>query len=241
MNDSNLELLNNLNNEKSFRKIVERKRTLFCSFSDNFYEKDIFFELLYCLLTIQNSFVRAKSAMSYLKENFVFEELFIQMGDDLFLKNVKKSLIKFSIRFYNNKAQYFLNAKKLFWSSGSKSFELLRDKNVNIFDKRLWLKNNVKGFGMKEATHFLRNIGIGFELGILDRHVLRSLNSFNVLKTIPASLSEKKYLEIEKELIAFAKKNDIDMFDLDFLLFIFGKTKNLIMDENTAIILNELK
>ena len=63
-------------------------------------------------------------------------------------------------------------------------------------DLRAWLVREVKGLGWKEASHFLRNIGFR-DLAILDRHILRNLRRHGVIRTIPASLPEKRYLAIE--------------------------------------------
>ena len=74
--------------------------------------------------------------------------------------------------------------------------------------------------GYKEASHFLRNIGKGDELSILDRHILRGLKKTSVIEEIPESLSEKKYLEIEKAMKKFAiEKVKVPVAHLDFLFW----------------------
>src|SRR5256885_1237436 len=65
---------------------------------------------------------------------------------------------------------------------------------------REFLVDNVKGLGMKEASHFMRNIGIGKDLAILDRHILKNLKLYGVVDEIPNSLTQKKYLDIESKL-----------------------------------------
>ena len=52
----------------------------------------------------------------------------------------------------------------------------------NIPELRNWLAKNVKGYGLKEAGHFLRNIGISDnKITILDRHILRNLKKLNII------------------------------------------------------------
>ena len=87
----------------------------------------------------------------------------------------------------------------------------------DIFALRGWLVENVKGYGMKEASHFLRNIGLGDDIAILDRHILKHLVKNNVIPEVPKSLTEKKYMEIENRMRAFSKEIGIPFAHLDLL------------------------
>jgi len=78
---------------------------------------------------------------------------------------------------------------------------------------------NVKGLGYKEASHFLRNIGLGEDLAILDRHILKNLALLGVIAEVPESPSKRLYLEIEKQMTAFSCKVGIPMGQLDLLLW----------------------
>ena len=78
---------------------------------------------------------------------------------------------------------------------------------------------NLTGLGYKEAGHFLRNIGFGERIAILDRHILKNLYSLGVIEEIPASLSGKKYLDIEKKMADFSKEMHIPLSHLDLLLW----------------------
>ena len=84
---------------------------------------------------------------------------------------------------------------------------------------RNWLFENVKGMGLKESAHFLRNIGIYENLTILDRHILKNLNKHGVIDEIPNPLSKKQYLEIEKKFLEFAKEINIPTEELDLLFW----------------------
>ena len=76
-----------------------------------------------------------------------------------------------------------------------------------------------KGIGYKEASHFLRNIGFGKEIAILDRHILKNLVLFNVIDEVPKSITKKYYHEIEDKLLNFADAINISPDHLDFLLW----------------------
>ncbi|MFH0711139.1 MAG: DNA lyase, partial [Candidatus Aenigmatarchaeota archaeon] len=93
------------------------------------------------------------------------------------------------------------------------------EKTKDDFELRRWLIKNVDGFGMKEASHFMRNVGRGQNIAILDRHVLRNLQKYGVIEKIPDVLTEKRYVEIEDEMRDFAKTSRIPLADLDLLFW----------------------
>jgi N-glycosylase/DNA lyase len=166
-------------------------------------DKDIFNELVFCLFTPQSKAKSCWAAVEGLK------------SCGLVLKGAKNEVSKKlnSVRFKNNKAGYLIEARKYFCIK----------ENLNILrssaEKRGWLVKNIKGFGLKEASHFLRNIGFYDELAILDRHILRNLKFFGVIKNIPKSLTKTTYFEIEKKMIDFSKKIGIPLSHLDLLLW----------------------
>lgn len=73
--------------------------------------------------------------------------------------------------------------------------------------------------GYKEASHFLRNIGLADDLAILDRHILKNLKIFGIIEEIPKSLSKKKYLEIEEKMRNLANEVNIPLSHLDLLFW----------------------
>ncbi|MFN3910047.1 MAG: DNA lyase, partial [Candidatus Anstonellaceae archaeon] len=81
------------------------------------------------------------------------------------------------------------------------------------------LVKEIDGLGLKEASHFLRNIGMMKNLAILDRHILKCLKYYGVIKEIPKTLTKKNYLEIEKRMIEFSKKIKIEPAKIDLLFW----------------------
>lgn len=88
------------------------------------------------------------------------------------------------------------------------------------FERRDWLaqEKQVKGLGYKEASHFLRNIGIKGH-AILDKHVMRCLAEVGVMDSPKPPTTRRKYLEVEQELIRFAKDIRINFDELDLVLW----------------------
>ena len=160
--------------------------------------------MVYCLLTPQSKALLCWKAVQKLqKKNLLFSGA---------ISRIKPNLR--GVRFPNNKSAYIIAARKTF-------AELIKKLATEkaILNLRMFLVKNIKGYGFKEASHFLRNIGKGEKLAILDRHILRNLKDFAVIKEIPTSISGKLYLEIEKKFMLFAKKLEIPPAELDLLLW----------------------
>jgi N-glycosylase/DNA lyase len=171
-------------------------------------DADIFYELVFCILTPQSKPALCWEAVKRLKNANLFSRPFLSGKEILpFL---------YGVRFKYKKSDFVLEAKESFKNRGIKKH---LSGFPNLDETRKWLFQNVKGIGIKEAGHFLRNIGIGGELAILDRHVLRFLETSGVIDKIPSSLTENRYLEIERKMRLFADKIGIGMSHLDFLLF----------------------
>ena len=80
------------------------------------------------------------------------------------------------------------------------------------------LNKNIKGLGLTQSSHFLRNIGFkGY--AILDRNVVKTLHKYGVIEDPKPPTSKKKYLEIEEKMKEFAKVLGITIDELDLLLW----------------------
>ena len=173
-------------------------------------DEDIFAELVFCILTPQSK--------AFICWNTV-EELKVK---GLLFKDNKEEIVSVlkKVRFKNKKAQYIIEAQKFFIKTPFKS-KILEFKN--IFKAREWLITNIKGIGYKEASHFLRNIGMGENIAILDRHILKNLNTFGVIDRIPLAIYKNEYIEIENKMKDFSNRINIPISHLD-LLFWYKET-----------------
>lgn len=181
------------------KSIIKKRLKDFAAVSK---DEDRFYELCFCLMTPQS---KAKNAHQC--------ELILRKNDFMNKKIDPLPHLKSRVRFHNNKTKYLHNAKE---KADAILFEV---KNIKDNKKlRAWLVENVKGYGMKEASHFLRNIGKR-DLAILDRHILKHLKELNVIKEIPDTLTIKKYIEIEEKFYKFSKKIKIPMDELDLLFW----------------------
>ena len=99
----------------------------------------------------------------------------------------------------------------------------LREKLSSFDDdleRRDWLvkEKRIKGLGYKEASHYLRNIGLkGY--AILDKHILRSLAELGIIGDPKPPNTRAKYLETEEKLKNLAALTEIDFDELDLVLW----------------------
>ncbi|MDP3918278.1 MAG: N-glycosylase/DNA lyase [Nanoarchaeota archaeon] len=154
-------------------------------------DKEQFRELCFCLLTANTS---AKMGIKIMDE----------VGDIIFTgseEEIKERLNHLRCRFYNRRAHYIYHAQKI-------PLKLERD----------YLVKNIKGFGYKESSHFLRNIG-HTNYAILDKHILFFLKEYDIIKEIPKSLNKKNYEEIEDKMKTWSKDINIPFDELDLVLW----------------------
>ena len=162
---------------------------------------DLFNELCFCVLTAN---FNAEKCIKIQRE---IGEEFLTLSEE----ELAKKLAELGHRYPNTRAKYISESAKY------------KDSLKNIIQSsdgkelREWLVKNIKGFGYKEASHFLRNIGFD-DYAIIDFHIVDILVRYNLIKR-PKSLSKKRYLEIENILKDIARKLDFSLAELDLYLW----------------------
>ena len=190
------------------RERIEKRIEEFIRTGREASEQELFAELVFCLLTPQSKARLCWESVEKLKEAGLLLE---GRAEDI------AELLR-GVRFRRNKARYIVEARRF----AGRLRQLLQG-FPSAEKARLWFVKNIKGMGWKEASHFLRNVGKGLELAILDRHILKNLVLFRVIDGVPASLSGRRYIEIERRMKDFSRKVDIPLSHLD-LLFWFRQT-----------------
>ncbi|HUS76954.1 MAG TPA: N-glycosylase/DNA lyase [Methanothrix sp.] len=169
-------------------------------------DEELFKELVFCLLTPQSKAKTCWKAVQRLDRKCMMTETAPA--------RISEELV--GVRFNQRKGEYICLARRMFCS---RSLRATLASFTDAAAAREWLVENVKGLGYKEASHFLRNIGLGEELAILDRHILKNLALLGVIKEVPSSPTKRTYLEIERKMTAFSKEAKITMGHLDLLLW----------------------
>ncbi len=171
-------------------------------------DRVLFEELCFAILAIQSSARSSDAAVRALAK----EGLLWTAGPAEIAR-----FLRHRTRFHNHKAAYIVHARERFFPADRSVLRASLDRFPDPAAARAWLVAEVDGFGLKEASHFLRNIGRGEELAILDRHILRNLVRHHVIGRPPKSLTPKRYLAIETRLRAFAATLGVSVGELDLL------------------------
>jgi len=162
---------------------------------------EIFKELCFCILTANSTAQRCIEVHSKVGNGFL----------NLPEKDLQKLLKTCGARFHTKRANYISEAQKY-----KNQLKRLMGE-LNELELREWLKENIKGLGYKEASHFLRNIGYK-NVAIIDFHIIDILEKEKIVKR-PKTLNKNTYLEIENKLKNLAQKAKLNLAELDLYLW----------------------
>lgn len=194
---------------KLYEEIKNEIKQKIKEFNDTLKSKDphkIFKEFIFCLFTPQSKAEKCWEAVCLLEANGLLYE-----GT----KESIEKLIRSYVRFYKRKSNYMIENRKIF----HEVFHLVTDEQMDPKEKRRWIVSNVKGFGMKEASHFLRNVGVMIKEGaILDRHVITYLKSLDMIQK-EIKLTAKNYEMIENVFEKIAVELKLLPVELDFIIW----------------------
>ncbi len=172
-------------------------------------DERLFSELTFCLFAVQTSARRSDGAV---------RELAASGLDWRGTPAEIAAVLRRHVRFHNHKAAWLVSARGRFVEDPGAFRRKLDTLHIAV-DAREWLVGEIDGFGYKEASHYLRNVGRGEDLAILDRHVLKNLRRHAVLRSIPDTLPRARYLGIEERVRRFAEEVRIPMAALDLLFW----------------------
>ena len=177
----------------SIKKTVDQRIKEFSNIPRNF--NDLFRELAFCILTAGTSAELGIKTINHLGDT-------LHEGTQ---EEIQKKL-KEVYRFHTIRAGYIYNAREAF-----------RQLDINHPEIRIHIVKNIKGIGMKEASHFLRNIGFK-DYAIVDFHIVDILVDHGLIEK-PKTLTPNKYLEIENVLRKLAQKTNTSLAELDLYLW----------------------
>ena len=175
------------------------------------YQADIFSEACFCILTANSSAVMGIKIQKEVGiegfKTYPLEKLFeiirskghrfaMQRAERIVLLREKQDLLENIVKNY---------------TSGKEAREIL--------------VKEVKGYGYKEASHFLRNVGFE-DVAIVDRHISRFLFEKGLVKP-RKTITKKVYLECEEALEKIAQDLGLTQGELDLYIF-YIKTKKVL-------------
>ncbi|NME35443.1 MULTISPECIES: N-glycosylase/DNA lyase [Fusobacterium] len=199
--------------EKKYKEIkpdIEKRLKEYKEIWEKGTNEDIHAELSFCILTPQSKARNAWKAITNMRNDGV---LFIGTPEELTeYLNI--------VRFKNNKAKYLVLLRQQMTNKDGKIITKDFFKSFSsVAERRNWIVENIKGMSWKEAGHFLRNVGFGQEVAILDRHILKNLVRLEVINEIPKTLTKKLYFEIEEKMKKYCEEVGIPMDSFDLLLW----------------------
>jgi len=162
----------------------------------------LFKEMCFCILAANFNAERTTQIQRTVGDGFL----------TLSRPELSRELRELGYRFPNTRASYIFEAQEV--KSSLKGILASFD-NENAM--REWLCENVKGLGYKEASHFLRNIGCK-NFAIIDSHIMHLLGDHELIE-MPATLTKKRYLEIEEVLRKISQKAGLSLAELDLYLW----------------------
>lgn len=163
---------------------------------------EIFKELCFCIMTANFSAERAIKIQKEIGDGFL----------NLPKIKIKKKLSQLGHRFPNMRGEFIAEARKY-----KNNLKEILNSFENEKEARDWIVNNIKGIGMKESSHFLRNIGYK-NLAIIDFHIIDFLKKNNLIKKSKVA-NKKDYECIENILEKIAKKTNTSIGELDLYLW----------------------
>lgn len=177
-------------------------------------DKKLFAELAFCLCTPQSRAVVCDKAIKNVERTGV-----LFSGSAVQIENYLEG-----VRFSSNKAKWIVEAREKYLQNLPRILKSFRTSE----QARAWLVENIKGIGMKEAGHYLRNIGFeGEQLAILDRHILKNLVAHGVIAEVPKYLTPKIYFEIEQKMKNFCAQLGLSLYELD--LFWWSEESGIVL------------
>ncbi|MBD3260007.1 N-glycosylase/DNA lyase [Candidatus Woesearchaeota archaeon] len=183
------------------KKLIDRRIREFKQIKDKQNNKQLFQELCFCILAANFNAERGIEMQKKIGNGFL----------TLTEKQLANKLKELGYRFPNIRAKYIVEARE------HKQINRIINKHDDEHELRQYFIQNVKGLGMKEASHFLRNIGYN-NSAIIDFHIVDILVKHNLIKR-PKTMTKDHYLQIEDKLRTIAEKAKLSLAELDLYLW----------------------
>ena len=183
------------------KKTIDNRMKEFAYFQDA-PSKEVFSELCFCFMTAN---FQAQKSWDIQQE---LGSRLWELGEI----ELQEELKRLGHRFWPQRGTAIYNAR---WLKDSIKSELGKFENEILM--RDWIVKNLKGLGMKEASHFLRNIGYN-DVAIIDKHIINILVNEGLIER-PKTLTPKKYIEIENTLRELGEKTNLNLGELDLYLW----------------------
>lgn len=212
--------------EEVFR-IYEKLELNFSSRSkwEQMEEEDIWHELCLCILSSNVPYELACSSLSHLiqigmLDNCILAEnpkARISIANELakpIYHPLKKDGNFRKYRFPRVRAENIVDSARILYREGSGLIPMLTSSNSEEL-LRNYLAEVIPGLGLKESSHFLRNIGYSSKLAIIDVHIISFLKELQLLPSTNFLITSRNYFYIEDIMRQISKEYNLNLAVLD--------------------------
>jgi len=193
-------------------------------------ENELWEELCLCILSSNVPYELALSAFSHLRSERLLRPKWIikcksavnklsnELSKCIYLPKTKNGSCR-KYRFPNTRAENIVKAAKTIYQRDNGLVQLLKD--IDDEEKaRDFLAMKIPGIGLKQASHFLRNIRYSESLAIIDSHVIAFLAEIG---TIPSqrikTVTPEIYIRLEKIIRGLSESLDTDLSVFDMAVW----------------------
>lgn len=197
---------------------------------DEMSENGLWQELCLCILSSNVPYELAKSAFAHLMERGYLQLEWVagvpesgkliadELAKPLYLPKRLNGLYR-KYRFPNLRSKNISQAAKIVASRKNWLSELLASSNSEE-EVRDILVTNIPGLGLKEASHFLRNIRYSHKLAIVDSHILSFLIKIGAIADNDVrTMTPNLYLRLESRLQEICCRHDLDISVFDMAVW----------------------
>ncbi len=199
-------------------------------------ERRLWWELSSCILSSQVPYPLAVAAANAIDE----KKLLLNAQSDI--ENLMPQLVELlstplivegrsrKYRFPVARAQHLTATRATITSETGSLRELVNNFNCAT-EARTWFVEHVPGIGPKQASMFLRNAGVSYDLAILDRHVLNYMSRLGIYSGTKHFISGLKQYQLHEDaLCEHAQELDCPVGLLDWAIWIVMRVANRNME-----------
>jgi N-glycosylase/DNA lyase len=182
-------------------------------------------ELVCCILSSRVRFEMASRAIELIEQAGLLDNSWWDGERSDFRSQVSFALSgqsrvavpRWSYRFHKTRSEYLARARdRLAVRSMSDRLSEFPDP----FEARRMLVKDFSGLGPKQSSMFLRNIGRGSTLAILDTHILRFMQLRDLITARELNVGDlKSYERIEQRIAAYASQSGFQLGTLDWAVW----------------------
>jgi len=191
---------------------------------NNMTEEELWHELCFCVLSSNVHYETAYSALLQLEAKRLIETsgcsaklITTELRRPIYLPRRKDGSFR-RYRFPRRRARDIVRARQYVYQIVGGVKKLL-ERTDNAFEMRDLLTKNVSGLGLKEASHFLRDVRFSDSLAIIDSHVADYIRmNFREVQNVD-HFTQRTYLELERLIQNVATNHNLSLAVLDMAIW----------------------